>query len=62
MREVVKKVVKYQDAGIIYLSFDSQWVSPTQIIPKKSGLPKVPLSFEECRLVIEMHPLPFSGV
>ena len=38
MREVVKKVVKWLDAGIIYPISDSQWVSPTQVVPKKSGL------------------------
>ena len=39
MKEVVKKeVVKWLDAGIIYPISDSQWVSPTQIVPKKSGL------------------------
>jgi len=39
MREVGKKeVVKWLDAGIIYPISDSQWVSPTQVIPKKSGL------------------------
>ena len=39
MKEVVKKeVVKWLDVGIIYPISDSQWVSPTQIVPKKSGL------------------------
>ncbi|XP_073109152.1 uncharacterized protein [Elaeis guineensis] len=39
MREVVKKeVVKWLDAGIIYPISDSQWVSPTQVVPKKSGI------------------------
>ena len=39
MKEVVKKeVVKLLDAGIIYPISDSQWVSPTQVVPKKSGL------------------------
>ena len=39
MREVVKKeVVKWLDAGIIYPISDSQWVNPTQVVPKKSGL------------------------
>ena len=39
MREVVKKeVVKWLDAGIIYPIYDSKWVSPTQVVPKKSGI------------------------
>ncbi|KAK1410576.1 hypothetical protein QVD17_37113 [Tagetes erecta] len=39
MREVVKKeVLKWLDAGIIYPVSDSTWVSPTQTVPKKSGI------------------------
>lgn len=39
MREVVKKeVLKWLDAGIIYSISDSEWVSPTQTVPKKSGI------------------------
>ena len=39
MQEVVKKeVIKWLDAGIIYPISDSHWVSPTQVVPKKSGL------------------------
>ena len=39
MREVVlKEVVKLLDAGIIYPIADSRWVSPTQVVPKKSGI------------------------
>ena len=39
MKEVVmKEVVKLLDAGIIYPISDSQWVSPTQVVPKKSGI------------------------
>ena len=39
MQDVVKKeVIKWLDVGIIYLISDSHWVSPTQIIPKKSRL------------------------
>lgn len=37
MKEVVKKeVLKLLDAGIIYPISDSNWVSPTQVVPKKS--------------------------
>ena len=39
MKEVVKnEVVKWLDAGIIYLISNSPWVSPTQIVTKKYGL------------------------
>jgi hypothetical protein len=39
MREVVKtEVLKLFDAGIIYPISDSKWVSPTQVVPKKSGV------------------------
>ncbi|CAL2257708.1 unnamed protein product [Prunus armeniaca] len=37
MKEVVQKeVLKLWDAGIIYPISDSKWVSPTQVVPKKS--------------------------
>ncbi|GJU58823.1 DNA-directed DNA polymerase [Tanacetum coccineum] len=39
MKVVVKKeVIKLLDAGIIYLIFDSPWVSPVQVVPKKGGM------------------------
>jgi hypothetical protein len=39
MREVVKiEILKLLDAGIIYPISDSKWVSPTQVVPKKSGV------------------------
>ncbi|CAL8135414.1 unnamed protein product [Prunus armeniaca] len=39
MKEVVQKeVLKLWDAGIIYPISDSKWVSPTQVVPKKSGV------------------------
>jgi hypothetical protein len=42
MKEVVmKEVVKLLDAGIIYPISDSKWISPTQVVPKKSGLTAV---------------------
>ena len=38
MKEVVKaKVIKLLYGGIIYSIFDSSWVSPVQVIPKKRG-------------------------
>ncbi|CAH9105229.1 unnamed protein product [Cuscuta epithymum] len=39
MMDVVKKeVMKLLEVGIIYPISDSEWVSPTQVVPKKSGL------------------------
>ncbi|GKB05883.1 DNA-directed DNA polymerase [Tanacetum coccineum] len=37
--EVVKKEIqKLLDAGIIYLISDNKWVSPIQVVPKKTGV------------------------
>ena len=42
MQEVVRaEVLKLLQAGIIYPIYDSTWVSPTQIVPKKSGVTTV---------------------
>ena len=39
MKEAVRgEVLKLLDAGIIYPISDSKWVSPTQVVPKKSGI------------------------
>nr|XP_028961446.1 uncharacterized protein LOC103417976 [Malus domestica] len=39
MKEVVRvKVMKLLDAGIIYPISNSKWVSPTQVVPKKTGI------------------------
>ena len=39
MQEVVRaEVFKLLQAGIIYPISDSPWVSPTQVVPKKSGI------------------------
>ncbi|GJZ89105.1 hypothetical protein Tco_0660887 [Tanacetum coccineum] len=39
IQEVVKKeVVKLLDTRLIYLIFDSPWVSPVQVVPKKGGM------------------------
>ncbi|XP_008229105.1 PREDICTED: uncharacterized protein LOC103328489 [Prunus mume] len=39
MMEVVKKeVIKLLDVGIIYPISDSKWVSPVQVVPKRSGV------------------------
>ena len=38
MKEVVRKeVLKWLDTGVIYPIFDSAWVSPVQVVPKKGG-------------------------
>jgi hypothetical protein len=34
----MKEVVKLLDASIIYPILDSKWISPTQVVPKKSDL------------------------
>ncbi|XP_057483886.1 uncharacterized protein LOC130770422 [Actinidia eriantha] len=39
MKDVVRnEVLKLLDVGIIYPIADSKWVSPTQVVPKKSGV------------------------
>ena len=39
IQEVVRvEVLKLLQAGIIYPILDSPWVSPTQVVPKKSGM------------------------
>ncbi|CAN6552365.1 unnamed protein product [Malus baccata var. baccata] len=39
MMEVVKKeIIKLLDCGMIYPISDSHWVSPVQVVPKKSGV------------------------
>ena len=38
MKEVVRKeVLKWLDARVIYPIYDSAWVSPVQVVPKKEG-------------------------
>ena len=38
MKEVVhKEALKWLDSGVIYPIFDSAWVSPVQVVPKKGG-------------------------
>ncbi|RVW18573.1 Retrovirus-related Pol polyprotein from transposon opus [Vitis vinifera] len=42
LQEVVRaEVLKLYQAGIIYPISDSPWVSPTQVVPKKSGITMV---------------------
>ncbi|KAL0340048.1 UNVERIFIED_CONTAM: Retrovirus-related Pol polyprotein from transposon.6, partial [Sesamum radiatum] len=39
MMEVVKKkILKLLDAGMIFSISNSEWVSPTQVVPKKTGI------------------------
>jgi hypothetical protein len=39
MREVLKKeVLKLLNARVIYPVFDSEWVSPVQVVLKKGGM------------------------
>ena len=40
--EVKKKVLKLLDVGVIYPVSDNQYVSPTQVVPKKSRIAVVP--------------------
>ena len=38
MKEMVRKeVLKWLDAGVTYLIFDSSWVSLIKVVPKKRG-------------------------
>ncbi|CAL8988281.1 unnamed protein product [Prunus brigantina] len=46
MKEVVRaEVLKLLDVGIIYPISDSKWVSPVQVVPKKSGITVVIIKF-----------------
>jgi hypothetical protein len=38
IKVVKNKVIKLLDNGIIYSISDNKWVSPTQVVPKKSGI------------------------
>ncbi|GKG56969.1 hypothetical protein Tco_0582320, partial [Tanacetum coccineum] len=39
IHEVIKKeVIKLLDAGLIYPTSDSLWVSPVHCVPKKGGM------------------------
>ncbi|CAN6718902.1 unnamed protein product [Malus baccata var. baccata] len=38
MEVVKKKIIKLLDCGVIYPISDSRWVSPVQVVPKKSGV------------------------
>ena len=48
MKDVVRsEVLKLLDVGIIYPIADSKWVSPTQVVPKKSGITVIQNENEE---------------
>ena len=52
MKEVVKKeIIKLLDASIIYPISDSEWVSPIQCVPKKSGMTMI--ENEEGELIVK---------
>lgn len=39
MKDVVKKeVLKWLNVGVIYPIYDSAWMSPVQVLPKKGGI------------------------
>ncbi|XP_062103323.1 uncharacterized protein LOC133814372 [Humulus lupulus] len=39
MKDVVwKQILNWLDAGVVYPIFDSAWVSPVQVVPKKGGI------------------------
>ncbi|CAN6554745.1 unnamed protein product [Malus baccata var. baccata] len=39
MKEVVRnEIIKLLDAGMIYPISDNKWISPTQVVPKRSGI------------------------
>ena len=43
----MKEVIKLLDVGIIYPIFDSEWMSLTQVIPKKLGITVVENKMDE---------------
>lgn len=39
MKDVVRtEVIKLLDAGMIFPISDNQWMSPTQVVPKRTGI------------------------
>ncbi|RDX84771.1 Retrovirus-related Pol polyprotein from transposon 17.6, partial [Mucuna pruriens] len=56
--DVVKKeVTKLLAIGIIYPILDSQWVSPMQVVPKKSGITVMTNQHDELRICIDYRRL-----
>ncbi|KAM2100612.1 hypothetical protein ACFX1T_027739 [Malus domestica] len=61
MMEVVKKeIIKLLDCGVIYPISDSRWVSPVQVVPKKSGVTVVKNAEDE--LVPTRHIVSERGI
>ena len=55
MQVVVKReIIKWLDAGVIYLIADSSWVCPVQCVPKKGGMTVVPNEKNE---LVQMRPV-----
>ena len=64
--EVQKEVLKLLEAGLIFPIFDSAWVSPVQVVPKKSSMMVIhnekndltlTRAFTEWRMCIDYHKL-----
>ena len=49
-----KEIIKWLDAGVIYLIADSSWVCPVQCMPKKGGMTLVPNEKNE---LVPMRPV-----
>ncbi|CAN6552299.1 unnamed protein product [Malus baccata var. baccata] len=47
MAVVKKEIIKLLDCGVIYPISDSRWVSPVQVVPKKSGVTVVKKAEDE---------------
>ncbi|RDX75716.1 Retrovirus-related Pol polyprotein, partial [Mucuna pruriens] len=56
---VKKEVTKLLTIGIIYPILDSQWVSPVQVVPKKSGMTVKKNQQDELATRKDHFPLPF---
>ena len=37
MEVVQREILKWLDAGVMYLIVDSEWVNPIHVVPKKGG-------------------------
>ena len=67
MKEVVRnEILKLLEAGIIYPTADSQWVSHVHCVPKKEGITVVPNDKDDLipqrivtgyRMIIDFHKL-----
>ena len=62
LRDIVKEEVqKLLDFGFIYPIFDSQWVSPLVLVPKKDGRWRICIDYQELNksTLKDYFPLPF---